>query len=119
MAITPKVTPPADVKPPEAVRPEPDTKDEYDGQGNRVHAVRHGEVDAELVQNGLTQYPDVHREVKTDEHTGRFIAETTIMAEKPIAEGDVVEGLSDEELHPLVSSGAVRRETKDEARDSK
>lgn len=100
-------------------------KEEWDGTGNRLVAVRRGDADPELVANGMTQVPNLVREVKTDDHTGRFISETTFGKPKgreveehvTFHEGDVVEGLSDEELRPLISSGAVRRETKDEARD--
>ena len=101
-----------------------DHKDEWDGQGNRLHAIREGKADADLVYGGLTQVPVVEQ-VKTDEHTGRYIAASNIeTTDKPskddgpkrvvIPEGEVVEGLSEEQLKPLIQSGAVRLETKDE-----
>jgi hypothetical protein len=95
---------------------EPETK-EYDGQGSRLDAVRHGKVDAELVYNGLSTVPLVEQ-VKDENHTGNFVAVSRIEGEKLILPGAVVEGLSDEQLRPLISSGAVRRETKEEARDT-
>ena len=102
-------------------------KKEWDGEGNRLHAVREGKVDAELVYDGLTQVP-VAEQVKTDEHTGRYVAVANIeTTDKPseddgpkrvvIPGGEPVEGLSDEQLKPLIQSGAVRLETKDEAKD--
>jgi len=106
---------------------EKDDDGEYDGTGNRLHAVREGKVDPAFVQGGLTQVLYVDREIAEDkeQHTGRFISETTFGKPKGreveehtvFHEGDVVEGLSEEELRPLLTSGAVRRETKDEAKD--
>lgn len=105
---------------------EQDKTEEYDGQGNRLHAVRLGKVDAELVQNGLTSFPMTGNEAKTDDHTGRFIAVTPVglpkgreEQHKPtlFAAGDVVEGMPEDELRTFLTDGVIRRETKDEARD--
>jgi hypothetical protein len=101
-----------------------DDKD-YDGQGNRLLAVRHEKVDAELVYNGLTSVPQVEQP-KTDEHTDNWVAVAALeLPEDPefsqpkattVRPGAKVEGLSDEQLRPLITSGAIRRETKDEAK---
>jgi hypothetical protein len=103
-------------------------KDEWDGEGNRLAAIREGKADADLVYDGLTQVPVVEQ-VKSDEHTGRYVAVSNIeTTDKPteddspkrvvIPEGEVVEGLSEEQLRPLIQSGAVRLETKDERKDA-
>lgn len=104
--------------------PAPSVDEEYDGQGNRMHAVRDGLADPSLVANGLSTSPTLAGLVKTEENTDRFIAETTFGKPKGREEedhvtfhvGGVVEGLTKEELAPLLRSGAVRRETKDEAK---
>lgn len=108
--------------------PTTESKDgDWDGHGDRLLAVRRGDADVELVANGLTQFPYVEREVKTDEHTGRFIAEANLdpapeEEQKPprrgTAAGEVVEGYSEEQVQKFLTSGAIRRETKDEARES-
>jgi hypothetical protein len=103
--------------------------DEWDGQGNRLAAVREGKADAELVYGGLTTVPQVEQ-VKTDEHTGKYVAVANIeTTDKPseddgpkrvvIPQGEEVKDLSEEQLRPLIQSGAVRLETKDEAKDKK
>lgn len=122
-----KKTPDVPVTSPKASQPVAEVQDdkEWDGQGNRVLAIREGKADAELIQNGLTSFPSVAGEPKTDEHTGRYISETTFGEPGEVKEpegkifrdGDVVEGLTEEQLRPLIASGAVRRETKDEAKD--
>ncbi len=102
------------------------TKDdkEWDGQGSRLEAVRTGKVSLEAVQGGLTTVPFAQNDlVNEEDSTGRYIAVTPVGKPKgtdkePVkltAPGDPVEGLSDEELRPLLVSGAVRRETKEEA----
>jgi len=109
------------------VKGEDKRTEEWDGQGNRLLAVREGKADAELVYGGLTTVPQVEQ-VKTDEHTGRYVAVANLeTTDKPsedngpkrvvIPQGEVVKDLSDEQLRPLISSGAVRLETKDEARE--
>jgi hypothetical protein len=127
MAIAPRpsATPSADST---TVEPKvEESKDkEWDGQGDRLRAVRLGHADADLVYNGLTNVPQAEQ-VKTDEHTGRYVAVSTIgrpeeKEPEPLREafapGDVVEGFKGEQLRSLISSGAVRLETKDEAKGS-
>lgn len=96
---------------------------EWDGSGSRLQAVREGKVDFEAVAGGLTTVPFAANDlVNEDEQTGRYVAVTPVGKPKgtdkePVeltAPGDVVEGLSEEELRPLLVSGAVRRETKAE-----
>lgn len=122
----------AEVKRPQTpVQPEPQAKkdeQDWDGQGNRVQAVRQEKVDVKLVANGLTSVPltDADLTASDEDSTGRYIAVTQIQTstEKPeppklrtIEAGDVVEDLDDAVMQRMIASGAVRRETKDEAKD--
>jgi hypothetical protein len=105
-----------------------DESGEWDGTGSRLQAVREGKVDVEAVQGGLTTVAFADADLaKTEDHTGRYIAVTPVGKPKgtdkePVkltAPGDPVEGLSEDEIRPLLISGAVRRETKEEAKDRK
>lgn len=105
-----------------AEEPRTESKDEYDGQGDRALAVRRGEVEGELVANGLTT---VQAPAKPEKATGRFVAETNLdpapeEEQKPPRQGtragEVVEGYSEDQMQKFLASGAVRYETEDDVR---
>lgn len=101
------------------VSPEDQGK-EWNGEGNRVLAVRHGDASYEHVVNGLAQVPLTQADYDSfadgdDTYTGKYIAVARIDGPTGLLLPGTTVDFDEDLLKPLISSGAVRRERKDES----